>query len=508
MSILVQCPRCNGAVSIADRAAGKRVKCPHCAEAFLAPGISALEKVEDEDDWLSLDEKPLQSTPATPPTETASPVGNGISDEDDILGEFALPPLTTPQPKRLPNRGLPSLSKEEEALLARFAGETDDFAAETKLPPKSQSAPTGTSMPVPLGASKTNSPAPKPATPTEYASEYRVKCKICGTYLYAKAHQAGSNLKCSDCHSPVTVPPPPKVTEGVKINMANAETFQFAESAASKRGPDPFKRSADELLEEASREEEVNGGPTYEDVPSVKEWFLNVFGIFRDLGVVAHWLGLSAFAAIPAALVLHSEQQILILGLFPAGFFLGVLVVSCGFAIMHAVANEEESVREWPTLDPFAWLGQLAIVVAAASLCVIPIWTACMLVGLPTLLSLFFTMIVVYATFPFVFLSMLDMNSFMMPFSVELARSATQSSEAWGGFYFSSGLLFGGLFLLLTVTSAFGVTAATMIGVTAAIGVAFAYFSMVGRLAFAIGQSVNAPPRVDDVDRSRHNNVS
>ena len=121
MSILVQCPRCNGAVSIADRAAGKRVKCPHCAEAFLAPGISALEKVEDEDDWLSLDEKPLQSTPATPPTETASPVGNGISDEDDILGEFALPPLTTPQPKSLPNRGLPSLSKEEEALLARFA---------------------------------------------------------------------------------------------------------------------------------------------------------------------------------------------------------------------------------------------------------------------------------------------------------------------------------------------------------------------------------------------------
>jgi hypothetical protein len=103
---------------------------------------------------------------------------------------------------------------------------------------------------------------------------------------------------------------------------------------------------------------------------------------------------------------------------------------------------------------------------------------------------------------------MLDMNSFMMPFSAELARSATQSSEAWGGFYFSSGLLFGGLFLLLTVTSAFGITAATMIGVTAAIGVAFAYFSMVGRLAFAIGQSVNAPPRVDDVDRSRHNDVS
>ncbi len=131
-----------------------------------------------------------------------------------------------------------------------------------------------------------------------------------------------------------------------------------------------------------------------------------------------------------------------------------------------------------------------------------------MLVGLPTFVCIFFTMFAVYAMFPFVFLSMLDMNSFMMPFSAELARSTTKSSEVWGGFYFSSGLLFGGLFLLFTVTSGMGIMAATMIGVTASIGVAFAYFSMLGRLAFVIGQSVNAPPRVDRVDRTRHNEVS
>ena len=505
MPISVQCPRCNGAVSIAEQAAGKRVKCPHCAESFLAPGIAMVEKENDEDDWLSLDEKPLQSTPST---GAAPSTGNGISDADDLLGEFAVPPLSPSRPSPSSGGGMPPLSKDDEALLAGFTDDIDEFAVETESPPKSQSPKTGPGVTIPVGAAQPNSPTRKPATPTEYATEYRVKCNVCGTYLYAKAHQAGSKIKCSDCYSVVTVPPPPKVAQGTKINVENAETFQFEESAAAKHGPDPFKRSAEQLLEDASREEEANSEPVHTDVPSVKDWVLNVFGIFRDLGVVVHWLGLSVIAAIPAALVFYSEQKILMLGLFPAGFFLGVLVVSCGFAIMDAVANEEDSVSEWPILDPFAWLGQLVIVVAAASLCVVPIWTVCMLVSLPTLISVFFTMAAVYVMFPFVFLSMLDMNSVMMPFSVELARSATNSSESWGGFYFSSGLLFGGLFLLFTVTSGMGVTAATMIGITATIGVVFAYFSMLGRLAFAIGQSVNAPPRVDHVDRTRHDEVS
>ena len=51
----LQCPRCNGSVRVPDKAAGRRVKCPHCQGTFLAPGID-LTKHDNEEDWLSLDE--------------------------------------------------------------------------------------------------------------------------------------------------------------------------------------------------------------------------------------------------------------------------------------------------------------------------------------------------------------------------------------------------------------------------------------------------------------------
>jgi hypothetical protein len=84
-----------------------------------------------------------------------------------------------------------------------------------------------------------------------------------------------------------------------------------------------------------------------------------------------------------------------------------------------------------------------------------------------------------------------------------VARSITKCEEAWGGFYFSSGLLFVGLFLNFVIVAGMSPPAAAVISIVLGIGAAFAYFSMIGRLAYAIGQAVNAPPRKDEVDRSR-----
>jgi DNA-directed RNA polymerase subunit M/transcription elongation factor TFIIS len=490
MPISVQCPRCNGTVSIADQAVGQRVKCPHCNETFLAPGVS--KSASDDDDWLNLDEVPLapnlaRSSSAQPRTDKPSTPEKRPKTDQPPKGETR-----------------PPLRESDEALLADLAGDLDEFMVNPASPPK----PRATFPDAEFSLSDFPEAAvPKPASAVEYASEYRVNCRVCGTFLYAKAHQAGKKLQCPDCHSMVTIPPPPKVSKKSEINIERAETFQFEETKV-KRGPDPYKKSAEQLLEQASREEETEGHATYHDTPSVKEWALKVFGIFRDLGVVVHWLALSALAAVPAAIALKSEHPVLILGLFPFGFFLGVLVVSCGFAIMQAVASEEDSVTDWPTLDPGNWLSQLFVVVACSSLIIVPVWAVCMLIIGPSLISIAITMFAVYALFPFVLLSMLDMNSVMMPFSAELARSVTTSQEAWGGFYFSSGLLFVGLFLLFAIISGMGVVAMAVVGITAGVGVAFAYFAMLGRLAFAIGQAINAPPRNDDVDRTRHGDVS
>ncbi|MEM1069903.1 MAG: hypothetical protein AAGI63_13470 [Planctomycetota bacterium] len=517
MSISVQCPRCNGAVSIAEEAAGQRVMCPHCNQTFVAPGITKV--VKDDDDWLSLDEVPLSPSKNDQPAATVPGSSNPTSTDpfdDDLLGaEFPSTELTSTELTNSDhsNSGSPSLSDDDEALLAEFTEDLDDFTLQTESLPKSDLG-VGDTPDDPLSSfgfpdEPSATPKAKPAASVEYAEEYSVKCKLCGTLLYVKAHQAGQTLKCSDCHTPVLIPSPPKVTKQTKINIDQAETFQFEDStASSSRGQDPFQRSAAELLEEASREEETSPSPTYDDIPSVKEWVSNVFGIFRDPSVIAHWVALSVLAALPTAIAVYSEQKILILGLFPAGFLMLVLVVSCGFAIMNAVANEEERVSDWPTMDPVNWMSELFAVVAAATVVVVPIWMLCLLAIGPTLASVALTMFAVYTLFPFILLSMMDMNSVMVPFSAEVARSVTGNHESWGGFYFSSGLLFAALFFLLVIVSGIGVVPAVVVGITAGIGVAFAYFSMMGKLAFAIGQTVNAPPRVDEVERSGQTEAS
>jgi hypothetical protein len=514
-------------VSVADDAAGQRVRCPHCEQTFLAPGIAST--TNDDDDWLSLDEAPAKpQQPATPPpapTPSAAssppaaqpPPAAGTPAPESKVTQSTTPPAGTPKTGKSPS---PALSKDDEALLAQFTTDLDEFTAEIETPPppfpgspggggafsKAKGDPPRRAATSPAAdkASGAKPSTPKPtASPVQYATDYRVTCNICGSMLCVKAQDAGKTLKCSDCYSPITIPPPPRVRKKQEIDLEEAETFQLEQSQFAERGPDPFKKSAEQLLEEASREEETNLSPQYDDVPSVKDWVKNVFGIFTDLGVLVHWLGLSVLAAVPAMLALQMAPPILILGLFPAGFFLGVLTVSCGFAIMNAVANQEDSVAEWPTLDPFAWFGQLFVVVAAASLAAIPPWALCQFILGPNLLGVAVTMVSVYVLFPFILLSMLDMNSAFVPFSPEVARSVSKGEEAWGGFYFSSGLLFVGLFLIFATASSMSPAAGAAVAIFAGIGVTFSYFALLGRLAYAIGQAVNAPPMNNEIDRTR-----
>lgn len=499
MSQALQCPRCNGAVSVPDHAVGKRVKCPHCDETFLAPGITPT--ANDDDDWLKLDSDPVATDglPDKPPApRTPSPTVGGPS----------RPPAEKRQPK---------LSPDDEEILSEFTSELDEFTAQIEAPPPPAKSEIEDDDPFHLmpamlsgaaaGTRSPKSPSKSPssaAEPVEYQTEYRVNCPICGSLLYAKAAQAGKTVKCSDCYSPVTIPAPPRVQKKNQIDMEKAETFSFEHSGLGERRADPFQKSAEALLEEASRVEEERVDPKYDDVPSIKEWAKNVFGIFLDPGVLVHWLGLSVFAAIPAFLALSMDVPILVMGLFPAGVLLGAITVGCGFAILQSVANKEESVSEWPVVDPIGWFGQLFVAFAAAGIAAIPAWGVSQFIFGPSLISVAITMLSVYTVFPFVLLSMLDMQSAFIPFSAEVGRSVTKCEEAWGGFYFSAGLLFVGLFLVFSLASTMSAPVCAVISIVSGIAITFTYFAMIGRLAYSIGQAVNAPPMKNDIDRERH----
>lgn len=539
----LQCPRCNGSVSIADNAAGKRVKCPHCEQNFLAPGIAAdSSSEEDEDDWLTLSDSPVPAHPSSPSSDsqasktTTSPLSSKTrntqpenetplpDDDDSFFSESSLPPIQIPAASTSSSPGAgndlsqsnastlgPDISAAEEELLSQFT-DTSIPTADAKPPVKKNALDAiralGASASNIGDDSATNTTAAPRAASVEYESEFRVTCKVCGTITYAKAVDSGKTTKCSDCYSEILIPKPPRIRKKPEIDIANAETFSLGQNNSEERKTaDPFRKSAADLLAEASRQEEDASPPVYEDTPNVLEWVNNVFGIFKDPGVIMHWVCLSVAAAIPTALLVSIEQEslqlLLTIGMMIGGLILGGITVSCAFAILLSVANGNDQVEDWPSTDVFQWLDQLTLVLGATGLVAIPMWTICFLTNSTGLLGVALVMFSIYLLLPFILLSMLDMGSVFAPFSPELARSVSKCQEEWGGFYFSSGLLFGLLFLFTAIIwylpGSLGIVATT----TLCIFTTFAYFGMMGRLAYTIGQSVNAPPKKNDIDRSR-----
>ena len=539
----LQCPRCNGSVSIADNAAGKRVKCPHCEQNFLAPGIVAdSSSEEDEDDWLTLSDSPVPAHPSSPSSDsqasktTTSPLSSKTrntqpenetplpDDDDSFFSESSLPPIQIPAASTSSSPGAgndlsqsnastlgPDISAAEEELLSQFT-DTSIPTADAKPPVKKNALDAiralGASASNIGDDSATNTAAAPRAASVEYESEFRVTCKVCGTITYAKAVDSGKTTKCSDCYSEILIPKPPRIRKKPEIDIANAETFSLGQNNSEEsKTADPFRKSAADLLAEASRQEEDASPPVYEDTPNVLEWVNNVFGIFKDPGVIMHWVCLSVAAAIPTALLVSIEQEslqlLLTIGMMIGGLILGGITVSCAFAILLSVANGNDQVEDWPSTDVFQWLDQLTLVLGATGLVAIPMWTICFLTNSTGLLGVALVMFSIYLLLPFILLSMLDMGSVFAPFSPELARSVSKCQEEWGGFYFSSGLLFGLLFLFTAMIwylpGSLGIVATT----TLCIFTTFAYFGMMGRLAYTIGQSVNAPPKKNDIDRSR-----
>lgn len=534
MSQTVKCPQCKSSVSISEQHAGKRVACPKCTKEFLAPGFVAA--VNDDDDWLSLDDdeptgKPLSTAPLPTPKQSTTPKktsppkkpastkksSKGKPTKPDALPQPSAAPESDPfqlsEPIKRPaptNVGSPALSGADQAALDEFGG-LDEFTSGVEPLPSSSSKTPASSPPaddpfgelpdvppapsVPRKKRPDNVAAPQPtaAQPVEFETDFRVKCNVCGSLLYAKASQSGKQIKCSDCYSLMTVPPPPKKKQKpAKVDISKAKVMPLEESTVAER-KDPYLKSAEDLLRDAESTAEESEPPNYDD-PDIKEWAMNVFGIFLDLGVILHWLILSTLFAIPAYFAISWEHPILRIGVMAGAIMLSALMVACGFAIMISVSNQEDRVEEWPEADPIGWMDQLFVALAAAALAAAPAYMLGYVTAGAGMLTVFFTMASIYALFPFFLLSMLDMGSVFTPFSPEVARSTTRCQESWGGFYFSAGLLFAALFVFFfAISQAENLAGVVAIGIFAAIAVAFMYFSMLGRLAYAIGQEVNEP---------------
>ncbi len=352
MPITVQCPICGGSVSIGDQSAGKRVKCPHCEKIFLAPGVIGSQN--DDDDWLQLDEPPARkAVDQIPSPNRSQPEAIGDSLFDDLPPDLSDGALGNDDL----NHPISNDSESSDTFSLGDLNDLDEFTAAIEAPPAPKSTP-----------------GRPEATPVEYATEYRVRCSVCDSLMFAKASQAGKTVKCSDCHSPITIPQPPKIRKQPTIDIDSAATFSLEQPTNVRlKHADPNRKSAEQLLAEAAKAEEESQPIRYSDTPSVLQWISGVFGIFRDLSVITHWIGLSIVAAVPTVFAIMVDHHYVYTMMVPAGLFFGALVVSCGFAILQSVANGEKQVSEWPILDPSSWLGELVVAIAAAAIVARPL---------------------------------------------------------------------------------------------------------------------------------------
>ena len=519
MSHSMQCPRCQKQVGVAEGSEGQRVKCPHCNETFVVPGFAAA--ANDDDDWLMLDDAP----PAVPSGDrgtgvdaadqgTGAAAGNASADHlDDDFGNFDFN-----FDSDLPSPANTDPAKRNAA--ESFAAEPGDESFFDDLPPvtpaaKPRAADSARSQPAPAASddaaarsakrAAAGGKSPPVAQSAQHASEYRVKCPDCESLSFVKADRAGKMMKCHDCYTDFKVPPPPKIkkTPTRTIDMETVEAYQFEQSDLGSRPDDPFRKSARELLDAAEHTDQDEPEPDF-DIPRIRDWAANVFGAFLQPSVIVYWLILSLFASVPSYVALRTGQPILIMGLFPAGIFFAAIVMACGFAILQSVANQEETIQEWPVLlDPTEWIGPLLVTGAAVLLSGLPAWLLGQFAFGNNLATVCLTMFSIYLLFPFVLLSMLDMQSVMVPFSPEVARSVTKCQESWGGFYFSSGLLFFATFMVFFSVSLMAPPVQAVFCIFTAVAATFVYFSMLGRLAYSIGQAVNDEPLKNDIDRSR-----
>lgn len=463
----VKCPLCDALLSVPTDYPSHSVSCPKCGSPIKLPGQHH-SAAEDDDDWLRLD-----SDLSPPPQRRALPP------ELDDLDEFRIPDLND-QPSSSsaarPPAGPPPLSEADLEALGGFVEEPAERPTPMKLV--------------------------VPKQPVD--DSFRVRCPVCDSITYARPAQVGKRIRCHDCHSPITVPPPPKVRPKYQPDIESAKTYAFRDAddeGGHPRPADPFRKSAADYLRAAEAATEVEDEEW--DLPDLRQWLTAPISIFRDPAVAIHAALLTLLAFVPAAIAIQFEGSIITLGLFIGGALFGIMVVSCGFAIMQSVANGENRVSEWPIFDPMETLGEMVVVLAAIAFSAGPAWALGIYLFQGGLVTVAMSMISLYLLFPVVLLSMLDEQSILSPFSADVTKSVMRAADQWGAAYLCSGALFFAIFMLLMISSVSPPTLGVLLSVATSVCGVFGYFGIVGRLAYGIGHAINAPPMENNIESER-----
>ncbi len=329
----------------------------------------------------------------------------------------------------------------------------------------------------------------------------------CGTRLAAPVAEVGRQWTCTDCGRSVTVPPPrakrpkPDPTKEVdgEYEAQAAPAAESEEASAPYRPPIWVPSRVKQMLEENSRLRPLPPPPRWPLVCGVftfpwrranlGKWFSLSIGamLFGTLGLVGFAMGRGiGMGDGPGAIgpaVISMLCQVLggVLGIAWAGvLFINLLT------ILGDTAAGADDVGAWPEAIAFLdWAGSAFFLInslALAALTAAGIGWVLDQARLPGVLA---RAGVPFVLFPFLLLSMLEVNSPLVPLSKAVCRSLADNWRAWAAFYLESLLLVAVTWAIAIAAMLFGspLLAVPVLALTIVASLMI-YFRLLGRLAW------------------------
>lgn len=348
---------------------------------------------------------------------------------------------------------------------------------------------------------------------------FAVYCSLCNTLMHATEDQIGTELICPDCRT-ATVVHPARLPPGIPKGFGEKAGEEYAVSGASDPPrPEPrwlaFHRFGGFDSVSYGREPSEAADLPPAERPRLPRWPLasGVFGFPWRRGPRVRWLQMSIWGSLigylgAVAVAMANTSATGMAGVGPA--ILGLLATAIaattvagwlavasidGLTILTGSAAGADRIENWPNPSLFIdWLDDAFFVVNSLAM------SATVGLGLTWLLNFFdlanwYAMpLTLWLLFPFVLMSMLEVNSALAPFSMAVCRSLVRHWLAWIAFYVETVLLLGSAACIAAI---FLQEANIFLGIPVAIAVFSAtlmiYFRLIGRLAWCC--SVESPAR-------------
>lgn len=202
----IRCPKCDSSIFVSADQAGDRIKCPRCQNPILVPGKKPKSDRDiSVDDLIDIDDDILHPNPDGAEIVARS-VDEAVQVEAkpvDLPSELQLAPESVEPPE-----DPPAMSSEPEPVTQKTEDD-DDLGDLIDIPVTEPIKEDADPFEVDENADL------KVEGVTPHDGQFGVDCHLCGSLLYARLSQVGTQIKCHDCHSMVDVPEPRREVEPV-----------------------------------------------------------------------------------------------------------------------------------------------------------------------------------------------------------------------------------------------------------------------------------------------------